>query len=52
MLGDRTDVVGADGVSHSVQSGSNHHYQGRNGTIIGTASEYSPGVDFPPMTER
>ena len=51
-LGDRADVTGADGVTHNVQSGSKHYYQGQNGTIVGTNSEYSPGVDFTPLTER
>ncbi len=51
-LGDRTDVTGADGVTHNVQSGSKHYYQGSNGTIVETNSEYSPGVDFTPLTER
>lgn len=40
------------GVSHNVQNGSKYYYQGQNGTIIGTDSEYGPGVDFTPLTER
>ncbi len=52
-LGDRTDVTGADGVTHNVQSGSSHYYQNaQTGVIVGTDSAYSPGVDFTPLTER
>ncbi len=51
-MGDRTHVTGEDGVTHSVQSGSKHYYQGQDGTVYGTDSAYSPGVDFTPLTER
>jgi hypothetical protein len=52
-MGDRTDVAGADGVTHTVQSGSSHYYQNaQTGVVVGTDSAYSPGVDFTPLTER
>ncbi len=52
-MGDRTDVTGADGVTHTVQSGSSRYYQNaQTGVIVGTDSAYSPGVDFTPLTER
>ncbi len=52
-LGDRTDVGGDGGPTVNVGSGSSHYYRnGQTGTILGTDSAYSPGVDFTPLTER
>ena len=51
-MGDRTDVSGG-GETTNVQSGSGHYYRNdRTGTVVGTDSAYSPGVDFTPLTER
>ena len=52
-MGDRTDVGGDGGPTVNVQSGSSHYYRnGQTGTVIGTDSAYSPGVDFTPLSER
>ncbi|MGI4789188.1 MAG: hypothetical protein ACRYFS_10105 [Janthinobacterium lividum] len=52
-MGDRTDVTDGSGATVNVQSGSRHYYKnGQTGTVIGTDSAYSPGVDFTPLTER
>ena len=52
-IGDRTDVTDGSGASANVQGGSKHYYKnGQTGTIIGTDSAYSPGVDFSPLTEH
>ena len=52
-MGDRTDVTNGAGETTNVQGGSSHYYQnGQTGTIVGTDSAYSPGVDFTPLTER
>ncbi len=52
-LGDRADVTDGSGKSYNVQGGSKHYYQnGQTGTILGTDSAYSPGVDFTPLTEH
>ena len=52
-LGDRTDVGGDGGPTVNVQSGSKHYYRNaQTGTILGTDSESSPGVDFTPLSER
>ena len=51
-LGDRTDVTDSSGNTYNVGSGHSHYYKGQDGTILGTDSAYSPGVDFTPMTEQ
>ena len=51
-IGNRTDVTNGAGQTYNVGSGSSHYYQGTNGTIVGTNSAYSPGVDFTPMKEQ
>ena len=52
-LGDRTDVTDGSGTSYNVQGGSKHYYHnGQTGTVLGTDSAYSPGVDWTPLTER
>lgn len=51
-IGDRTDVTDGAGSSANVASGSKHYYRNaRTGTIIGTDSEASPGVDFSPLSQ-
>ena len=51
-IADRTDVSGG-GETTNVQSGSSYYYRnGQTGTVIGTDSADSPGVDFTPLTER
>lgn len=52
QITDRTDVSGG-GETTNVQSGSSYYYRnGQTGTVIGTDSADSPGVDFTPLTER
>jgi hypothetical protein len=51
-IGDRTNVSDDNGHTDNVGSGYNNYYRNdRTGTILGTDSAYSPGVDFTPMKE-
>lgn len=51
-IGGRTDVSG-EGETTNVESGSSHYSRNnRTGTVVGTDSADSPGVDFTPLTER
>lgn len=51
-LSSSTDVVDGAGHTAHVASGASSYYRNdRTGTVVGTNSAYSPGVDFTPMKE-
>lgn len=51
-IADKTDVTDNAGFAAKVTTGSNHYYRStRTGTVIGTNSEITPGIDFTPLSE-